>query len=688
MKKLLTLLTGLLLLPTVVEAQNNNPEFWWGLQTYTQDKNGGPIEKGDTVYLEVKINPHGSNIRSTYFDFQHQKDAVHFLGVERREAIPSQNTFLVHNWFYPNCKFNRTSSNVTTVGWTNWMNANYTCNASQVPHTAINRVYTSVAGNQNLTNIATYIRLKFEITNTDAGFPYDSVYMNFAIGVSGDHFGNGGNSWLQGTTNSGPKGTWIQLASTENNLITGQLKHSGNTSSGAKDKMSLRVYNASDNLVLQHAIGTGNGSFSFAQVLNQNSDYTFKLHTSDVDALLGEAITISDYTAAVTEFITQNLDGTYNNNNIDHGMKYWAADINNDSTFDAPDLQALFNHVVGVDTIDAAPNGYLPIFPTSEYDGTTLTSWKSIKESGRVLTTTDGGQVEWVVLYPYDNTNKRYRIGLDSREFPTGGPAWDALTHLQLFDLYQGAIVPKSTGTGTAYWNEYWIYTDDQIDFSDTNYNAYIRDTGGGGYAFKAELSFTQSNLREIPFVTTTATQQVAWNYGIKGDVNLSHSSPLTTSGVTNQSQARLVQTDPSIDLNLNNVIVTSDSLTIPFEINSRNIPVSALQFEVQYDQTKLKFEELDANTPSWITFVNDSDGTLRFGGLAEWHTNSADHLITGQATPFTLKFSSIGSGTDLNSNILLTRNLDVADGTGHQVGMNINTNLIKLIGVNNFTGS
>ena len=69
MKKLLTLLTGLLLLPTVAEAQNN-PEFWQGLQTYTQDKNGGPIEKGDTVYLEVKINPHGSNIRSTYFDFQ------------------------------------------------------------------------------------------------------------------------------------------------------------------------------------------------------------------------------------------------------------------------------------------------------------------------------------------------------------------------------------------------------------------------------------------------------------------------------------------------------------------------------------------------------------------------------------------------------------------------------------------
>ena len=261
------------------------------------------------------------------------------------------------------------------------------------------------------------------------------------------------------------------------------------------------------------------------------------------------------------------------------------------------------------------------------------------------------------------------------------------INSLQLFDLYQGAIVPKSTGTGTAYWNEYWIYTDDQIDFSDTNYNDYIRDTGNGGYALRAELSFTQSNLREIPFVTTTTVQQVAWNYAIKGDVNLSHSSPLTTLGVSNQSQARLVQTDPSIDLNLNNVIVTSDSLTIPFEINSRNIPVSALQFEVQYDQTKLKFEELDANTPSWITFVNDNNGTLRFGGLSEWYSNSADHLITGQATPFTLKFSSIGSGTDLNSNILLTRNLDVADGTGHQVGMNINTNLIKLIGVNNFTG-
>ena len=121
--------------------------------------------------------------------------------------------------------------------------------------------------------------MKFEITNTDAGFPYDSVYMNFAIGVSGDHYGDGtaGNTWLEGTTNSGPKGTWIQLASTENNLIIGQLKHNENTSSVAKDKMSLRVYNASDNLVLQHAIGTSNGDFSFDQVLDQNSDYTFKV---------------------------------------------------------------------------------------------------------------------------------------------------------------------------------------------------------------------------------------------------------------------------------------------------------------------------------------------------------------------------------------------------------------------------
>lgn len=104
--------------------------------------------------------------------------------------------------------------------------------------------------------------------------------------------------------------------------------------------------------------------------------------------------------------------------------------------------------------------------------------------------TTVGGTVEWCVIYPYDSANKRYRIGIDSREFPTGSPAWNSIKQLQLFDLWDGDITPKSTGTGTVWWNEYWIYTDDQLDFSNSNYSSYIRAMSYGDYALKAEFSF------------------------------------------------------------------------------------------------------------------------------------------------------------------------------------------------------
>jgi len=670
MKKLLILLSSLII-PTTVSAQV--PEFWWGLQTYSVDKNGGSIEKGDTVYLEVKISPNNGPVRSTYFDFQHQKDAIKFLGIERREAIPSSDSVWVDNYSYPYCKFNRNSNNTTQYGYTNHQYASYTCDSSIVPYDQINRIYFGVAGNTNITDIATYARLKFEITNTDAGFPYDSVYMNFAY--SYDSNGN-----LLNAVNSGPKGTWIELADGSNNLVSGELKHSTNTSSSTKNRMKLDIYNASNSRVIRHSIGTGNGRFGFAETLNQNENYRFKLNIQSPDSLAAEAITVSDYTAAFNEFLTQNLDGTYKNENLDHGMNFWAADINDDKKFDGGDVQLLFNHVTGFDTIQIADSeDNLPIFTTTDYNGTSLTSWKNI--GNRVTINTAGGQVEWVVIYSYDSTNKRYRIGLDSREFPTGSPAWNTITHLKLFDLYDGPVVPKSSD-GT--WNEYWINTNTQLDFANSAFSSYIRSMSYGNYALRAELTFSESNIRELPITTTTSDQSVDWSYAFKGDVNLSHSSPLNTqSSFVARAMSMLVEKEPSIDLNLNNVLVTTNEVSIPFNVDTKGMDISALQFELTYDPTKLKFEELKANTPSWVTFVNNGNGVLKFGGL----DRNLDNTITGKVTPFTVRFTSIGAGADLNSHISLTRNLDAANDIGNQVGMNINTTVIRLTGVNNFSG-
>ena len=158
---------ALLLVPIALQAQ---PNIWWGVNNISTNINGGPIVKNDTIVMEVKINPNGTSIRSVFFDFQHQKDAITLLDVERREAIPANASFTYTNYYYPNCKFNRNANNTTTNGWNNYMNANYTCNSATVPYHAINRIQVNVSSATNL-DLATYVRLRFRITKTDAGFP-------------------------------------------------------------------------------------------------------------------------------------------------------------------------------------------------------------------------------------------------------------------------------------------------------------------------------------------------------------------------------------------------------------------------------------------------------------------------------------------------------------------------------------
>ena len=111
--------------------------------------------------------------------------------------------------------------------------------------------------------------------------------------------------------------------------------------------------------------------------------------------------------------------------------------------------------------------------------------------TGNKKATTTGGSVEWCVVYAYDNTNNRYRVGIDSREFTNQQPDWDKVTKLKLFDLWDGSVTPKSGNNNSdVHWNEYWIYTDTELDWSNSTFSSYIRSTGGGGYALKAEFEF------------------------------------------------------------------------------------------------------------------------------------------------------------------------------------------------------
>ena len=175
--------------------------------------------------------------------------------------------------------------------------------------------------------------------------------------------------------------------------------------------------------------------------------------------------------------------------------------------------------------------------------------------------------------------------------------------------------------------------------------------------------------------------------YVIPGDINRSLSSQVIASDGTIKSYSVSTNaintpngTLPTIDVNLNAVVVTSNSIDLPITLNATG-DVSALQFEFAYDTTKIKFESLATTLPNtWFTFATPKGGKIKFGAI-----DKGKSPITGAIVPFTLKFSSIANGQDLATFIKVGNTMDASDAKGNQIGIKLNTNIIKLIGYNNF---
>jgi hypothetical protein len=184
--------------------------------------------------------------------------------------------------------------------------------------------------------------------------------------------------------------------------------------------------------------------------------------------------------------------------------------------------------------------------------------------------------------------------------------------------------------------------------------------------------------------------------YAVWGDINRSHSSQVIQNG-TVQTNAKVslmssgikvngfVNTTieiPSIDVNVSNVTVTSNNIEIPIKVNAGTNKVSALQFGFTYDQTKIKFDELQSQLPEgWFVFGTPKDGFIKFGAIDKSLVNH----ITGETIPFKLKFTSLVSGLDITTQIKVTSIMDAADDKGNQLGIKLNTTSIKLTGYNNF---
>lgn len=163
--------------------------------------------------------------------------------------------------------------------------------------------------------------------------------------------------------------------------------------------------------------------------------------------------------------------------------------------------------------------------------------------------------------------------------------------------------------------------------------------------------------------------------YYLLGDVDRTHSSPVYNSlGVL---VAKAIYRG-KLDVDIPNSSSSGQPLYVPFNINTNGDQNYGLQFEMKYDKTKVKFDEIVSNFNGgpWLQYVthDEAAGTIRFGGM----NNQKIGSFIGSHTPFKIKFSPIGTN-DISTNIYVRKLMDASDGNGDHLNINLTSQVTTL---------
>ena len=126
---------------------------------------------------------------------------------------------------------------------------------------------------------------------------------------------------------------------------------------------------------------------------------------------------------------------------------------------------------------------------TGAWDSPWGLSYQFVSAPTSYKATTSAGQVEWCVIYDYDATNKRYRIGVDAREFIGTNVTPSKVTKLKLLDLWDGVVTFNSYDPNG--WAEYYVYTPTQFNYAGSSYSTILR-SANGFYGVRIEFTFAQ----------------------------------------------------------------------------------------------------------------------------------------------------------------------------------------------------
>ena len=669
------------------------------------DINGGVIDRGDQFDVMVHANGNGDAVtRQLMFDFQYDQTNFEIVSVNHTGTggnggvLPSGSNIQLAWQNYPGYTYagNSTFQNGTQRYVSN---ATYTYNANG--SNAILRATMTWSTNSAMpfNDYSQIIIVRFRLKAASTANSFNPTKLNFVAGWNGQGAG-------VATFMDTPLTTEVIMNQNTGKLITAKVDANTNLLNLTSLRVSFRdtLTNTSQNF---NVLSNGNVDIN-QSLLSENKVYEVSvMHETDkLNTIYNNAITISDFTSAQGEFVTMGLDGS-KGQTINSGQSLYAADINRNKSIDGGDLPKLLSQVVGIDALVTVPNGY-----TQGSGGyMSLPTWMSTDA------TTIAGQVEWAIITPNHYSQNVSRILVDMREFDaTYTP--EKIKSLQIFDLYVGPVEFVSKD-GT--WATFRIPSGISIDTS--TYTPYIRNINGGpDFGLRAEFTFNDSPSNSWGAITTTnwnsfdypktyiKTGTIGTNttldlkYLLWGDVNRSHSSQVVVSNngvasvvsrasnslksntafrtMSTESFINTPNTVPSIDVNLSNVTVTSNNIEIPVNVTTNGNFVTGLQFQFDYDPTKIKFEELSPNIPNtWYLFVNSVDGKIKFGAIDQGEKTP----INGNSIPFKLKFSTIGNGVDILTSVKVSPTMDASAVKGSQLGINLNTTQIKLTGYNNF---
>jgi hypothetical protein len=460
--------------------------------------------------------------------------------------------------------------------------------------------------------------------------------------------------------------------------------------------------------------------------------------------------------ATFTEFYTNSV--IHSNGDVLRAQFNFDFGPNVDETiFSATLLAQSNNQYLPTTNTNRTLNGLGRVDMTSDLDTVKI-------NTGGIRSTTSPGQAEWCVIYEYEASNQRYRVGIDKREFDGTGVSPNNVTSLKLFDLWDGVVTFDSEDI---YWANYWIYTPTQLNFSGSSFQSNIRNAGwfygiaaefafspirtfkphgvrlsttnnmaslynsivtvsdvflafkevsnGGLFGNESGLEFgngiqfmnadidgngvfneidtykllqhltgvetigagstnladylklytkseydaitktnwyTQTNVTRnqyTPLNLSNSTLLNNFNLNVSwiGDVNLSHSAQQSVSGVSANSTRSMSLMTNSSSTEINASImgeISNDKVIVTISVDPLQQEVVGTQFQLNYDNTKLKFEKVD-----FVTIGNPMNyGTNRGSFISIGSLITSGNGVLDKNTEYKVVFTPIGDITDI----------------------------------------